>query len=77
MKPPSFYRHQQKSVIFVALLLFQLVLILLQLWLFVAVLENVIGGHFQMAVPAAIGSVLIFGINYWMLRGVKNIERAP
>ena len=42
MKSPAYYRKRQLSAVFVALLLFQLILILLQLWLFVSVLEGLL-----------------------------------
>lgn len=50
--------------------MFNLVLVLLQLWLFVSVLEGVIHGHTAMAVPAGIASVGLFAVNLWMLRGI-------
>jgi hypothetical protein len=52
------------------------VLVTLQLWLFVAVLENILAGHTGMAVPAAIASVVILGINIWMLAGIYRIDRS-
>ncbi len=69
MRPSDATRRQRGTVI-VALLLFNLVLILLQLWLFVSVLEGLIGGRSGMALPAAVASVALFGVNIWMLRGV-------
>lgn len=61
---------KQRTTVFVALLMFNLVLILLQLWLFVSVLEGLIHGRFAMAIPAAIASSGLFAVNLWMLRGV-------
>ncbi len=63
-------------MVFASLLLFILVLILIQLWLFVSVLENLIGGDEQMAVPAAIASLVILGVNWWMLRGILYMEKS-
>lgn len=76
MKPSTLLRRRQKSVVFASLLLFILVLILIQLWLFVSVLENLIGGDEQMAVPAAIASLVILGVNWWMLRGILYMEKS-
>lgn len=61
---------KQRSTVYVALLMFNLVLILLQLWLFVSVLEGLIHGRVGMAVPAGVASVGLFAVNLWMLRGI-------
>lgn len=77
MKPVRELRERQKATVFSALLLFATVLIVLQLWLFVAVLENMLAGHVAMAVPAAVASAVILFINVWMLWGVYRLDRAP
>lgn len=76
MRPDGNLRRQQKGPIFVGLLLFSLVLILLQLWLFVAVFENALARKFEMAWPASIVSVLILVVNVWMLVGVNKIDKS-
>lgn len=68
------FRMRQKSALFVAMTLFQFVLILIQLWLFVSVLENLIAGNAPMAVPAAAISALVALVNVWMLRGLFHLE---
>ena len=70
------YRMRQKSTLFVAMTLFQFVLILIQLWLFVSVLENITAGHAPMAIPAAAISVVVAAINIWMLRGLFRLENS-
>ena len=75
MTSPDLARKRQKAVVFVALLLFAVVLFLIQLWLFVLVLEHKIAGKVAMALPAACGSVVLFGINLWMLRGVQRLMK--
>lgn len=67
-------RRSQKSTVFVALMLFQFVLVLLQLWLFVSVLEGQIGGAKEMAVPGAAVSVAILAVNIWMLLGIRRMD---
>ncbi len=54
--------------------MFSLLLILLQLWLFVSVLESLIHRTSGMTVPAAVASVVLFAINVWMLRGVTALS---
>jgi hypothetical protein len=76
MNGPDSYRHRQKSPVFAALLLFNLVLVLIQLWLFVSVLENMLAGDLKMAIPAAIASVVILGVNIWMLKGIVYMEKS-
>lgn len=71
MKPNLAERRQQAAV-FVALLLFNLVLVLLQLWLLVSVLEGTIRGKTAMAIPAAVASVGLLVVNLWMLRGLSR-----
>lgn len=63
---------RQRSTVFVALLLFNLILVLLQLWLFVSVLEGLLNGRADMALPAGIASLVLFGVNLWMLRGINR-----
>lgn len=69
---PNLAQQRQRSAVFVALLLFNLVLVLLQLWLFVSVLEAVIHGRADMAIPAAVASVVLLAVNIWMLRGISR-----
>jgi len=72
---PEGHRRHQKAAIFVALLLFAMVLLLLQLWLFVGVLESMLDGRYTMALPAAGFSIALFGVNFWMLRGIYAMEK--
>lgn len=68
-------RRRQRAVVFVALLFFQLLLVFLQIWLFVMVLEHLMAGNKEPAVPAAVASLGVLGINLWMLRGVVRLTR--
>jgi hypothetical protein len=74
MKTSSYLRRQQRSAVFNGMLLFNLVLIMLQLWLFVSVLENLIDGKPAMALPATVASVVCLSVNVWMLAGVRRME---
>lgn len=66
-------QHAQKAPIFTALLLFNLVLALIQLWLFATALEAAVAERFGVAVPAAIASACCFAINAWIYLGVRKI----
>ena len=72
LNTPQFHRRRQKAVVFVGLMLFGLIFFLIQIWLFVAVLENVLAGHVALAVPAAVASIVVFLANVWMLRGLVS-----
>ena len=59
---------------FVTLLLFELILVLLQLWLLSSALSGILAGRPQMAVPAAVVSLGCLVINTWMLIGIYRID---
>lgn len=73
---PASHRRRQRSGVFAALLLFNLVLVLLQLWLFVGVLESLQDGRVTMAIPAAILSLVILAVNVWMLDGIVRLTKS-
>lgn len=74
-RSPEFYRRRQKAGVFVAFLLVGLILFLIQLWLFVTVLDHLLAGQSDVAVPAAVLSVILLGLNVWMLIGVNRLLR--
>ncbi|MFI5385795.1 MAG: DUF6755 family protein [Fimbriimonadales bacterium] len=74
MKGPGYFRKRQRSPVFIGFLLFELVLILLQLYLFVSALEGLLAGEHAMLLPAAIISALCLGVNTWMLIGVNRTD---
>ena len=75
MRNPSYLRKRQRSPVFIGLLLFQLVLVILQLWLFVSALEGLLAGERAMIYTGAIVSCVCLGVNIWMLLGVEKIDR--
>lgn len=68
-------RRRQKSVVFAGLLFFQIVLFLIQLWLFVMVLENLLAGEIHMVEEATIASLGMLALNIWMLLGINRLVR--
>jgi hypothetical protein len=74
VKTPAYFRRRQRSSVFVALMLFQFVLIILQLWLFVSALEGILDGKPGMAIPGAVVSFVCLAVNSWMLAGVNRID---
>ena len=75
MSNPQFHRRRQKSVVFVGLLLFALMLFFIQIWLFVLILENMLAGRDSMVVPGAAASAVLFATNFWMFRGVQKLMK--
>ena len=76
MKSSEERRDEQRSTVYVGMLLFSLVLLLIQMWLFVATLNNFLDGRYDVAVPAAAVSLLCLGVNVWMLVGLSRMESA-
>lgn len=75
MKTPLQFRKEQRTATFVAMLLFGFLLLLIQMWLFVASLDTMLEGRTLLAIPAALVSLLCFGVNAWMLLGLRRMER--
>lgn len=75
MNAPDSLRRRQRATAMIGLILFGLLLFMIQLWLFVAVLENLLAGRTTMAVPAAAASLGLLAINAWMLRGITVLGR--
>lgn len=67
-------RRRQKSAVLTGLQVFQSVLLLLQLYLFVSVLETMLAGQTHTAIPAATFSILLLGANLWMFLGIQKLE---
>jgi hypothetical protein len=74
---PELNRHRQRAAVFIALLLFNLTLIVFQIWLFTATLENMLAGRTAVAIPAAVVSAICAAVNIWMLVGLYRMERRP
>ena len=68
-------RRRQKSAVMTGLQVFQAVLLLLQLYLFVSVLETILGGKTHTAIPAAAFSALLLLVNIWMFIGISKLEK--
>lgn len=77
MTPKYSLRNQQKSVVFAGVLLFSLLLLLVQLWLFVILLERSLGGQDSPAWPAGTCAIVLLLVQCWMLAGVQRLMRAP
>lgn len=68
-------RRRQKSAVLTGIQVFQLILLLLQLYLFVSALEASLGGHYSSVLPTAGFSVALFIVNLWMTIGVNRLDK--
>jgi hypothetical protein len=75
MNSPQFQRRRQKSVVFVGFLLFAVILFLIQLWLFVLVLDRTLAGKTEMVFQASVLSLILLGVNIWMFAGVNRLMK--
>ena len=75
MNSPQFQRRRQKSVVFVGFLLFAVILFLIQLWLFVLVLDRTLAGKTEMVFQASVLSLILLGVNLWMFAGVNRLMK--
>lgn len=73
MKDTEARRRHQRSAVFAGFLMFGLVIFMIQLWLFVMILEKILAGRTEMVLPAAIVSIVLCAVNVWMLIGTKRL----
>jgi hypothetical protein len=60
-------RHEQRMVIADAVLSIVIIIVILQLWLFTATMEQYLGGDSAIIVPAALASIACFGLIFGLL----------
>lgn len=69
-----FSREQRLTMIY-GILCIVLVIVMLQLWLLMATMNAYLGGDHSVIWPAAIASLVCFGLNAGLLRYVFRMER--
>jgi hypothetical protein len=74
MKHAASSARSQRLMIANAILLFVVLLVVLQLWLFVATMNAYLGGDTAVALPAALVSIALVGLNLGLLRYVYRFE---
>ena len=65
-------RHEQRMVIANAILSIVIIIVVLQLWLLTATMEQYLGGHSSIIVPAALASIGCFGLILGLLLGYRR-----
>ena len=73
MKRP--FSRQQKTTIVFGILSIVVMLVVLQLWLLTATMNAFLAGQEKVIVPAALVSILCFGLNAGLLTYIYKMER--
>lgn len=74
MKP---FTREQRTVIIYGILCLLLIVVVLQLWLLAATMNAYLGGDDESVIgPAALVSLVCFGLNAYLLRHLYAIDRA-
>ena len=68
------FTHEQRTTIVHGVLCLLLILVVLQLWLFTATMNAFLGGDEAVILPAALASLVCFGLNVGLLRYVYKME---
>ena len=69
------FSRQQKMTIVFGILSIVLIIVILQLWLLSATMNAFLGGEDAVVLPAAIASLVCFGLNAGLLRYIYLMER--
>lgn len=71
------FSRDQRSTIVYGMLVFVLMIVILQLWLFTATMNAFLGGDAAAIWPAAGASLTCLALNVGLLRYLSRIERQP
>lgn len=69
------FTREQRTTILYGMLGFQLVLVILQLWLFTATMNAHLGGDDSVVLPSAAASLACLALNAGLLRYLYRLER--
>ncbi len=79
MKPShsrrSLFSRSQRSTIGLGIMAIVLLLVILQLWLFMATMEAYLGGNDNIVVPGLIASVVCLLLNFGLFHYLRNLDR--
>ncbi len=77
---PSAMRHSpfsrsQRLTIVLGIMVIVLLLVILQLWLFMATMEAYLGGNDSIVVPGLIASVACLLLNFGLFHYLRNLDK--
>lgn len=73
---PRSARLEQKLQGLQALLIVVLIVLLIQLWLITIALEEFLAARSRLAIPTFLASLACFAFNLWLLKYLRDIDRA-
>jgi uncharacterized membrane-anchored protein len=73
MKRPR--THEQRTTIVYGILCIVLIIVMLQLWLLMATMNAYLGGDESVILPAALASLVCFGLNVGLLWYIYRMDR--
>lgn len=68
------FSRQQKTTIVFGILSIVVVIVVLQLWLLTATMNAFLAGQESVITPAAVASIICFGLNAGLLRYLYSLE---
>src|SRR6478609_6083165 len=74
MRMTQFARKQRVTII-AGIAAFQMIIVLLQLWLFTTTMETFLAGYQETALPAALASAACFALNGGLFFYLRGLER--
>lgn len=77
MRPPGQPARRRRRVAIDAAMFFVIVLLMVQMWLLTAALESYLAGHAEVALPAFLASLALFGACAGLYGLVIRLDRAP
>jgi Kef-type K+ transport system membrane component KefB len=69
------FSRQQKMTILFAIMLVVVMIVVLQLWLLTATMNAFLAGQERVILPAAMASIVCFGLNLGLLSYIYRMER--
>jgi len=69
------FSRSQRSTIVTGIMLIVWLLVILQLWLFMATMEAYLGGNDNVIVPGLIASVVCLLLNFGLFHYLRNLDR--
>ena len=77
MKGPSNPARRRRRVAIDAAMVMIILVLMVQMWLLTATLESYLAGHHDVAVPALLSTVALFGVCAFLYRLVIRVDRMP
>ncbi len=69
------FSRSQRSTIVLGIMTIVLLLVILQLWLFMATMEAYLGGNDNIVIPGLIASVICLLLNFGLFHYLRNLDR--